>query len=263
MNILDIIVKRKHEEVYSDKQSTPIYSLMEQSLFKRKCFSAKESISREGASGLIAEFKRKSPSKGVINNNVDPVNVLNKYQEAGVSMVSVLTDKDFFGARADDFSKAREVLNIPLLRKDFIVDPYQIYQAKAMGADVILLIAAILSPQRCKDFAFLAHQLGMEVLLELHTKDELLHVNKFVDLIGVNNRNLKDFTVNTQRSVEMLKLLPKEMICVAESGLSSVNDLLEMRKSGFKAFLMGEYFMKNENPGDICLEFTKEIGNEN
>jgi len=258
-NILDRIVQRKLDEVAVEKMENPIFQLMTEPNFKRKCYSAKKSITQKGASGVIAEFKRQSPSKGVINGLSKPEDVVEKYQSAGASMVSVLTDESFFGANSQDFSLARNELNIPLLRKEFIVDPYQIYQSKAMGADVILLIAAILSPQRCKDFAFIAKELGMEVLLELHDESELGHVNKFVDLVGINNRNLKDFTVDTEKSIQLAAKLPEDMIRVAESGLSSAEIVKEMRNKGFQAFLMGEHFMKQESPGDACTEFIKQI----
>ena len=258
-NILDKIVQQKLAEVAVQKEQTPIFQLMETENFKRKCYSAKESISKQGASGVIAEFKRQSPSKGVINGTAKPADVVNDYEEAGASMVSVLTDEKFFGAKASDFASARETLNIPLLRKEFIVDSYQIYQSKAMGADVILLIAAILTPQRCKDFAFIAKDLGMEVLLELHDDAELEHVNKYVDLVGINNRNLKDFSVDTERSIRLAKRLPEDMIRVAESGLDSPEVVKDMRENGFQAFLMGEHFMKTDSPGDTCKSFIKEI----
>lgn len=258
-NILDKIVKQKKAEVAVQKEQKPIYQLMEDENFKRTCFSAKESISKSGASGVIAEFKRQSPSKGVINGVAKPEKVVKSYQEAGASIVSVLTDEKFFGAKASDFEIARKNLSIPLLRKEFIVDSYQIYQSKAMGADVILLIAAILSPRRCKDFAFLANNLGMEVLLELHDESELEHVNDYVDLVGINNRNLKDFSVDTDRSIRLATKLPVDMIRVAESGLDSPKVVRKMKENGFQAFLMGEHFMKTESPGVACKQFISEM----
>ncbi|WP_421919584.1 indole-3-glycerol phosphate synthase TrpC [Marinifilum sp.] len=258
-NILDRIVQKKLAEVALQKMKQPIYQIMSEENFKRKCYSAKESITKIGASGVIAEFKRRSPSRGVINGNVTPNEVFGKYQAAGVSMVSVLTDESFFGAKTEDFETARKTLQIPLLRKEFIVDPYQIYQSKAMGADVILLIAAILTLQRCKDFAFLAKELGMEVLLELQDESELEHVNKFVDLVGINNRNLKTFVVDINKSIQLADKLPEDVIRVAESGLGSSDIVKKMREKGFQAFLMGEYFMKQTSPGDACHEFINEI----
>jgi len=258
-NILNKIVQQKLAEVAVFKEQKPIYQLMEEENFKRTCFSAKESISKSGASGVIAEFKRQSPSKGVINGTAKPQDVVKSYQEAGASMISVLTDDKFFGAKASDFEMARQSLSIPLLRKEFIVDAYQIYQSKAMGADVILLIAAILSPQRCKDFAFIAKDLGMEVLLELHDDSELEHVNGYIDLVGINNRNLKDFSVDTDRSIQLAAKLPEDMIRVAESGLDSPDLVRKMRENGFQAFLMGEHFMKQDSPGNACKQFISEL----
>ncbi|PKQ61212.1 indole-3-glycerol phosphate synthase [Labilibaculum filiforme] len=258
-NILDKIVQQKLAEVALQKEQMPIFQLMEQDNFKRVCYSAKASISKEGASGVIAEFKRQSPSKGVINGDAKPEQVVKAYQDAGAAMVSVLTDEKFFGAKSTDFEVARNTLSIPLLRKEFIIDAYQIYQSKAMGADVILLIAAILSPQRCKDFAFIAKDLGMEVLLELHDESELEHVNSFVDLVGINNRNLKDFSVDTDRSIRLASQLPVNMIRVAESGLDSPEVVQKMKKNGFQAFLMGEHFMKTDSPGVACKQFILEM----
>lgn len=258
-NILENILIRKREVIIRDKQERPIYSLMNDKLFKRKCYSAKKSITKHAGNSIIAEFKRQSPSKGIINSVSQAKDVISEYQKAGASMVSVLTDEDFFGAKYIDIVQAREILHIPILRKDFIIDTYQIYQSKAMGADVILLIASILSVQKCKDFAFLAHNLGMEVLLEINNEKQLKHINPYIDLIGVNNRNLKDFTVDINRSLKLLKLLPGNLIPIAESGLGSVEDLKLLRDYGFKAFLMGEYFMKNNKPGNTCEKFIAEI----
>ncbi|WP_372751512.1 indole-3-glycerol phosphate synthase TrpC [Labilibaculum sp.] len=258
-NILDKIVQQKLAEVRGQKELVPVFQLMEEVNFKRTCFSAKKSITKIGASGVIAEFKRQSPSKGVINGKAKPEDVVKAYEEAGASMVSVLTDETFFGAQASDFEMARKILNIPLLRKEFIVDSYQIYQSKAMGADVILLIAAILTPQRCKDFAFLARDLGMEVLLELHDESELAHVNEYVDLVGINNRNLKDFSVDTDRSIRLAAKLPEDLIRVAESGLDSEEVVREMKANGFQAFLMGEHFMKTDCPGKACKQFINAM----
>jgi indole-3-glycerol phosphate synthase len=258
-NILDKIVQQKLAEVVIQKELVPIPQLMEQANFKRTCFSAKESIRKPGASGVIAEFKRQSPSKGVINGRAKPQEVVKAYQQAGVSMVSVLTDEVFFGAQTRDFELARKTLSIPLLRKEFIVDAYQIYQSKAMGADVILLIAAILTPQRCKDFAFIAKDLGMEVLLELHDESELDHVNQYVDLVGINNRNLKDFSVDTDRSIQLAAKLPADLIRVAESGLDSEEVVQKMKANGFQAFLMGEHFMKTDSPGNACKQFILQM----
>ena len=207
-------------------------------------------------SGIIAEFKRKSPSKGLINGEADVLEVTKSYENFGASGISVLTDSDFFGGNVQDVLTIRNEIKIPLLRKDFMIDEYQFYEAKSIGADVVLLIAACLSPSQVKDFTSLSHELGMEVLLEIHTESELTHFNKDIDLVGINNRNLKDFKVDLQHSVHLKNFLPKETLSVAESGIYSVEDFRFLKEKGFNGFLMGEYFMKNQNPGKAFEEFV-------
>ena len=210
-------------------------------------------------SGIIAEFKRKSPSKGLINGEADVLEVTKSYENFGASGISVLTDSDFFGGSVQDVLTIRNEIKIPLLRKDFMIDEYQFYEAKSIGADVILLIAACLSPSQVKDFTCLSHELGMEVLLEIHTESELTHFNKDIDLVGINNRNLKDFKVDLQHSVHLKNFLPKETLSVAESGIYSVEDFRFLKEKGFNGFLMGEYFMKNQNPGKAFEEFVNYL----
>lgn len=258
-NILQRIVAEKRKEVEIQRLEVPIYQLMESPRYGRSCFSAREALLSDNASGIIAEFKRASPSKGIINSKADVQSVVMGYQKAGASMVSVLTDEMFFGAQRSDFEVARKNLTIPMLRKDFMIDPYQIFQSKAMGADVVLLIAAVMTPQRCNDLAFLAHDLGMEVLLELHDESELEYVNNHVDLVGINNRNLKDFSVDIQRSMNLAKQLPQHLVRVAESGLNDVLTVRQLRDSGFNAFLMGEHFMSTPCPEEACERFVCEI----
>ena len=210
-------------------------------------------------SGIIAEFKRKSPSKGLINGEADVLEVTKSYENFGASGISVLTDSDFFGGNVQDVLTIRNEIKIPLLRKDFMIDEYQFYEAKSIGADVILLIAACLSPSQVKDFTCLSHELGMEVLLEIHTESELTHFNKDIDLVGINNRNLKDFKVDLQHSVHLKNFLPKETLSLAESGIYSVEDFRFLKEKGFDGFLMGEYFMKNQNPGKAFEEFVNNL----
>ena len=210
-------------------------------------------------SGIIAEFKRKSPSKGLINGEADVLEVTKSYENFGASGISVLTDFDFFGGSVQDVLTIRNEIKIPLLRKDFMIDEYQFYEAKSIGADVILLIAACLSPSQVKDFTCLSHELGMEVLLEIHTESELTHFNKDIDLVGINNRNLKDFKVDLQHSVHLKNFLPKETLSLAESGIYSVEDFRFLKEKGFDGFLMGEYFMKNQNPGKAFEEFVNNL----
>lgn len=225
--------------------------------FSRKTFSLKESVKNK--SGIIAEFKRKSPSKGIINDIENPLSVVCSYEKYGASGISILTDTEFFGGSKEDILNVREHINIPILRKDFMIDAYQFYEAKAMGADVILLIAACLSPEQVSEFTELAHSLNLEVLLEIHTEEELKHFNSDIDLVGINNRNLKDFKVDLQHSVNLKNLLPTGTLSVAESGIYNTEDFLFLKEKGFDAFLMGEYFMKGENPGQNFKEFSSNV----
>lgn len=257
MNILDTIVAHKKEEVASAKQNTSIKDLQEHENFYRPTFSLKKSLDER--SGIIAEFKRKSPSKGQISTIEEPLAVVAEYQKFRASGISILTDSHFFGGSSADIIKVRKYLELPILRKDFMIDEYQFYEAKAMGADVVLLIAACLSPAQTLEFTELAHSLGLEVLLEIHTEEELKHFNPSVDLVGINNRNLKDFKVDLQHSVALKNQLPKEVPSVAESGIYSVDDFRFLKEKGFHGFLMGEYFMKNKNPGLAFQQFIQAI----
>lgn len=257
MNILETIIQRKREEVSASKSTVSVQQLKDSDLFGRKSLSLKESIIT--GSGIIAEFKRKSPSKGMINDIISPLEVVSAYEKSGASGISILTDRDFFGGSSEDIIKVRENVGIPILRKDFMIDEYQLYEAKSLGADVILLIAACLSPSQVNDFTGLAHELDMEVLLEIHTEEELEHLNPDIDLAGINNRNLKDFKVDLQHSVNLKNQLPGNVLSIAESGIYSVEDFNYLKEQGFDGFLMGEYFMKNKNPGAKFAEFVSSI----
>lgn len=257
MTILDKIIERKREEIAVSKSYTSLEQLKSSELFERKNYSLKESIKNK--SGIIAEFKRQSPSKGIINNNVQPLEIASAYESFGASGISILTDKDFFGGSFEDILKVRNHINIPILRKDFMIDEYQFYEAKSIGADVILLIAACLSPDQVQEFTELAHQLDMEVLLEIHTEEELKHFNSEIDLVGINNRNLKDFKVDLQHSVQLKDQLPKDTLSVAESGIYALEDFKFLKEKGFDGFLMGEYFMRNPNPAKAFEEFSLSI----
>lgn len=257
MTILDKIIERKREEIAVSKSHTSLEQLKSSKLFERKNYSLKESIKNK--SGIIAEFKRQSPSKGIINNNVQPLEIASAYESFGASGISILTDKDFFGGSFEDILKVRNHINIPILRKDFMIDEYQFYEAKSIGADVILLIAACLSPDQVQEFTELAHQLDMEVLLEIHTEEELKHFNSEIDLVGINNRNLKDFKVDLQHSVQLKDQLPKDTLSVAESGIYALEDFKFLKEKGFDGFLMGEYFMRNPNPAKAFEEFSLSI----
>ncbi len=257
MNILETIIQRKREEVSASKSTVSVQQLKDSDLFGRKSLSLKESIIT--GSGIIAEFKRKSPSKGMINDIISPLEIVSAYEKSGASGISILTDRDFFGGSSEDIIRVRKNTGIPILRKDFMIDEYQVYEARSIGADVILLIAACLSPSQVNDFTGLAHELGMEVLLEIHTEEELGHLNPDIDLAGINNRNLKDFKVDLQHSVNLKNQLPKPVLSVAESGIYSVEDFNYLKEQGFDGFLMGEYFMKNENPGAKFAEFISNV----
>ncbi|WP_213278618.1 indole-3-glycerol phosphate synthase TrpC [Chryseobacterium indologenes] len=257
MTILDKIIERKKEEVAGAKSRISLDRLKSTAFFGRKTHSLKESIKNK--SGIIAEFKRQSPSKGIINNNVEPLEVVSAYENFGASGISILTDHDFFGGNLNDIVSVRNDINIPILRKDFMIDEYQFYEAKSIGADVILLIASCLSSAQVEEFTDLAHKLKMEVLLEIHTEDELKHCNSKIDLVGINNRNLKDFKVDLQHSVQLKNLLPKEVLSVAESGIYNLEDFQFLKEKGFDGFLMGEYFMKNTNPAKAFEDFSVQI----
>ncbi|MDR6465151.1 indole-3-glycerol phosphate synthase TrpC [Chryseobacterium sediminis] len=257
MTILDKIIERKKEEVAGAKSRISLDRLKNTAFFGRKTHSLKESIKNKN--GIIAEFKRQSPSKGIINNSVEPLEVVSAYENFGASGISILTDHDFFGGNLNDIVSVRNDINIPILRKDFMIDEYQFYEAKSIGADAILLIASCLSPAQVEEFTDLAHELNMEVLLEIHTEDELKHCNSKIDLVGINNRNLKDFKVDLQHSVQLKNLLPKEVLSVAESGIYNLEDFQFLKEKGFDAFLMGEYFMKNTNPAKAFEDFSVQI----
>ncbi len=259
MNILDKIIEQKTIEVAEAKRKVSLTELKDAAFFNRKTFSLKESV--KSGSGIISEFKRKSPSKGIINDQADVLQVTRSYEKFGASGISILTDEEFFGGTLQDLLKVRKEISIPILRKDFMIDEYQFYEAKANGADVILLIASCLSPIQIEEFTELSHELGLEVLLEIHTEDELKHFNKNIDLVGINNRNLKDFKVDLQHSVNLKNLLPKETLSVAESGIYSIEDFRFLKDKGFDGFLMGEYFMRNENPGNAFEKFIVGVRN--
>lgn len=258
MNILDTIVAYKREEVKSKKEKVKIADLQLNELFMRSTFSLKEFLLDETKTGIIAEFKRKSPSKGIINDKADVVDVTKGYAENGASCLSVLTDEHFFGGSDKDLINAR-VNAIPILRKEFIIDEYQIMEAKSIGADVILLIAACLTPAEVKRLASFAKNLGLEVLLELHDEEELAHICDATEIIGINNRNLKTFVVDIERSLRMAEKIPAGKIKVAESGISSPENIILFKENGFDGFLIGENFMKEEDPTIAFARFVNQL----
>lgn len=260
MNILDKIIVRKKEEVAAAKKAVSLAELESYPLFGRKSYSLRDFILNKNKNGIIAEFKRASPSKGVINDRSSVEEVVSGYEKARASAISILTDADFFKGSLQDLTEARKVVDIPLLRKEFVIDRYQIAEAKAYGADAILLIAAVLTADEIMDLSSYAKELGLSVLLEVHNKEELdRSVFDTIDAIGVNNRNLKDFTVSLQHSKDLVDSIPDSFIKVSESGLSDPKSIIELKEVGFQAFLIGENFMKADNPQEAILDFADKI----
>ena len=261
MDILEKIVIAKKKEVEELKPLSNIKRFEEEGFFwDTKNRSLKENLLKEGSTGIIAEFKRKSPSKGWFKNKgLQVENVVRYYDNYGAAGISILTNKEFFGGDLDDLVKARSITMVPLLRKDFIIDKWQIAEAKAFGADVILLIAACLSRQEVKDFAGYAKEIDLEVVLELHNEKELEHICDETELVGINNRNLKTFEVDIERSLKMAEKIPADKIKIAESGIDSVENILLFKEHGFKGFLIGELFMKQADPGKAFVKFVSEL----
>ena len=258
MNILETIIAKKKIEVEGRKASNNISELEKMLLFKRKSLSLTEFLLNPDKTGIIAEFKRQSPSKGIINNGSFIGEVIIDYVQYGASAVSVLTDQDFFGGSLADLSEARKS-DIPILRKDFIIDDYQLIESKAFGADIILLIAACLSKKEVKQLSIFAKNLGLNVLLEIHNENELEHICDEVDVIGINNRDLKTFKVDINHSIELCKKIPSHKIKISESGLDDVKTIHLLRENGFSGFLMGEKFMREKNPGKAFEDFVKQL----
>ena len=260
LTILDKIVARKREEVAAAKAAVNVKQLENAALFSRPTYSFKDFLLDPARTGIIAEFKRRSPSKGIINDKVTVEEVTTGYASAGASALSVLTDTDFFMGSQQDLLNARAANQIPILRKDFMIDEYQVLEAKAWGADIILLIAAILTPQEIDTLASLAKSLGLNVLLEVHNLEELQRsIHPKLDAIGVNNRNLADFSVSVDTSFELADHIPSEFMKISESAISNTKVIGQLKEAGFNGFLIGETFMKQENPGDAMQEFVKGL----
>lgn len=258
MNILETIVAKKKIEVAESKRTTKLSDLENRPFFKKPTLSFKEFILDANKTGIVAEFKRKSPSKGVINDISTVEEVTGDYVKYGASGLSILTDEDFFGGNLEDLTKAR-INEIPVLRKEFIIDEFQLLESKAYGADVILLIAACLSKQEVKTLSAFAKNTGLNVLLEIHNEQELEHICEEVDVVGINNRDLKSFKVDINHSIELSKKIPSDKIKISESGIDDVKTILLLKQHGFKGFLMGEKFMKMPNPGKAFQDFVNEL----
>lgn len=260
MNILDQIVIRKREEIAEAKQKVTVSELESTASFAKQPLVFKDFLVDVNRTGIIAEFKRRSPSKGLINGEAGVVDVTTGYQSAGASALSVLTDTDFFGGKVEDLLQARAANTIPILRKDFMIDEYQILEAKAWGADIILLIASILTPQQISDFGKLAQSLGLNVLLEVHNLAELEQsICPHLNAIGVNNRNLGNFTVDIQTSFDLVDRIPNDFLKISESAIDHPAVINRLKSVGYQGFLIGENFMKTQNPGKAMQEFVGEL----
>lgn len=259
MNILSKIVKHKIAEVDERKSLYPVKLLERSPYFETETVSLKKYILRTDKSGIIAEFKTKSPSKGDINPyaNVEKISV--EYMQAGASALSVLTDAKFFGGSFENLKKARTFNYCPILQKDFILDEYQLIEAKSIGADAILLIASILDDSKIKKLTNLAKSLHLEILFEVHEINELQKLNDTIEIVGVNNRNLENFETSINQSIELSEYIPSQLVKVAESGIKNINDVLKLKQYGYQGFLIGESFMKTNNPGKACKEFIDQL----
>ncbi|MGA9327054.1 MAG: indole-3-glycerol phosphate synthase TrpC [Salegentibacter sp.] len=259
MNILDKIIADKFKEVELKKSVVPASQLEKSELFERNGISLAKLL-KQSETGIIAEHKRRSPSKSVINQDLNVEDVAKGYEAAGVSGMSVLTDGKYFGGSLDDLLYARAAVKMPILRKEFIIDQYQLLEAKAHGADLILLIAAVMDRKQIKSLSEYAKGLGLEVLLEVHNEEELQKaIMPSLDMLGVNNRNLKTFEVSTDISKELSEKIPSDFVKVSESGISSVDAIKDLKNYGYKGFLIGENFMKTDNPGLSAKEFIEEL----
>ncbi|MEM9831760.1 MAG: indole-3-glycerol phosphate synthase TrpC [Bacteroidota bacterium] len=264
MSILNTIVARKKEEIAERKTRLGTTELEKSPFFHRDTYSLSQSL-RKASPGIIAEFKRKSPSKGIINDQADVAETTQGYVQAGAAALSVLTDVDFFAGNDGDLCIARARNQVPILRKDFTIDEYQVVEAKALGADAILLIAAILPPPRVLALAQQAHQLGLEVLLEVHNEEELRQtalnktISPFLDVVGVNNRDLKTFNTTIETSIRLAELMPNNLVKISESGINAPANIRTLMEHGYQGFLIGEYFMKQNNPAQACGNFIQEL----
>ena len=258
MNILEKIIAAKKPQIDKLKESLPVSQLEKSVYFERNTLSLPEFILVKSP-GIIAEFKRKSPSKPNINLVADPKIITKEYEKAGASALSILTDELFFGGKNTDISSVRNEIEIPILRKDFIFDEYQVLEAKSIGADAILLIAAVLSKEEVKKLARLASSLNLSVLLEVHQEEELEKLCEGIDVVGVNNRNLKSFEVSLENSLEIVDKIPAEFVKISESGIKNIEDIEFLFQAGFQGFLIGESFMKNNDPAAELQKWVKQF----
>lgn len=254
-DVLVRILKRKQEEVAERQKVHTLESLRQQAeaqTARRGFVRAMQQQVAKGQPAVIAEIKKASPSKGVIRENFDPVAIAKTYEEQGAACLSVLTDRDFFQGHEDYLVAARDAVKLPVIRKDFLIDDYQVYEAKALGADCILLIVAAFpdNPSQLQDLYQLAIGLGMDVLVEVHDEAECeIAMNLRLDMLGINNRNLRNFNTQLDTTLRLARQLPDELLIVTESGIHSADDVRLMQDNGINAFLVGEAFMRQDDPG--------------
>lgn len=259
MTILEEIAAYKRKEVEARRLQNDFSKLEKSKYFRRVSPGLTDALLDSSSSGIIAEYKRKSPSSGIINDKARIEDVTTGYAGAGAVALSILTDSKYFGGDNSDLTKVRELNSLPLLRKDFMVDEYQVVEAKSIGADVILLIAAILDTRTARMMAQLAASLNMQVILEIHKEKELNFVNEHINIVGVNNRNLEDFSVDIDASLGLAEKIPSEFIKISESGINSTYDIKDLRDHGYNGFLIGERFMKDDDPVKSFERFVREL----
>ncbi len=258
-DILQKIVNAKREEVNEAKKEVKITDFESMPFFGRIGKSLKSTLLHADEPMVIAEFKRRSPSAGDINKHAKVQQIVRGYEKAGAAAISVLTNEEFFGGSYEDLKQARQITEMPILRKDFIVDELQVYATKSLGADIILLIAEALTKEEIAQFAETAKNINLEVLLEIHSEEQLDKLNDYVDFVGVNNRNLKNFDVSIQNSLELADKIPDQFIKISESGLSQPDDVKTLYRTGYQGFLIGGYFMEATDPVARATDFIKAI----
>jgi len=263
MNILETIVEHKREEITTRKSKVKSSALSDMEFYVRQPLSMTKALRQERRFSIIAEIKRSSPTAGSIKQNISPQSLAQEYESNGAAGISVLTDERFFSGTLDDLKCVRQAVSLPLLRKDFIIDEYQLFEAKAYGADAILLIAAILEKSQLMEYHSAAGELGLECLVELYEQKEIDKLNfDRMKLIGINNRDLRTFTIDLNRTFEIAQHVPKDMTLVSESGIQSSNDLMRLKSAGVHAALIGEYLMKAVQPGKALKELLQDLNNE-
>ena len=259
MDILEKIIASKKHEISNREKKHDRDDLKTRPYFKREVYSMSAALTQASSSHIIAEFKRQSPSKGVINDQANVLDVARGYEKAGCAGVSILTDGPYFGGAPEDILTVREHIKIPILRKDFIIDEYQIFEAKAMGADLILLIAEALTKKTVHQLAKCARLIGLEVLLEMHSQEQLDKICDEVNIIGVNNRNLKEFKVDIETSLSLAEQLPAGFVNISESGINSADTIIKLMGAGYQGFLIGENFMRSDDPAAAAEGFVRNL----